>query len=264
MVALRPGCSLELNAPANPRLIKSELQSARKIPMRKPRTQKRVLYPARRGWRVSLRGIKWRPWPRPECCSVTRGQLTNAQGRGLGEAPGLSGRGPRVALVSGAGVAGCSAAHGPGLRPESQPLKTAPGDEMCCDFGDLLNRTQVFPPSHFTSTPAALHIFLFCVPQGFQPLMCVCPVPVALPSVDRSFSFTLGNNLSMLHGIKTSCGSLNVYIFELCNIGLLFNFTNIYRNRIGIYFCLLNWQYLFLNETFSYCENEGRLSRIHF
>lgn len=77
------------------------------------------------------------------------GQLTNAQGRGLGEAPGRSGRAPRVALVPGAGVAGCSAAHDPGLRPELQPLRTAPGDEMCRDFSDLLNQTQVFPPLPF-------------------------------------------------------------------------------------------------------------------
>lgn len=214
-LALRPGCSLDSNAPANPRLIKSEPQSAREIPMRKPRTQKRVLYPARRGWRASLRGIKWRPWPRPECCSVTRGQLTNAQGRGLGEAPGRSGRGPRVALVPGAGVAGCSAAHDPGLRPESQPLRTAPGDEMRCDFSDLLNQTQVFPSSHFTSTSAALHIFPLPRAPGV-PTSRVC-VPVALPSVERSFSHTLSNNMSMLHGIKTSCGSLNVYVFEICN-----------------------------------------------
>lgn len=58
------------------------------------------------------------------------GQLTNAQGRGLGEAPGRSGRAPRVALVPGAGVAGCSAAHDPGLRPELQPLRTAPGNNL--------------------------------------------------------------------------------------------------------------------------------------
>lgn len=44
-------------------------------------------------------GIEWRPRPPPRCPSGTRGQLTNAQGRGRARAPGHSPRGPRLASI---------------------------------------------------------------------------------------------------------------------------------------------------------------------
>lgn len=125
-VVLLPGYALECRG--HPRPIKSEPQSPRKIPMRKPRTR-RAFAPrlARPRW-----GTERRPRPPTKCSGVTRGPLLKAQGRGRGARP-LSARSqgrvsseqPAVAV---AGVSPAARALDP--RPESQPLRTAPGDAM--------------------------------------------------------------------------------------------------------------------------------------
>lgn len=142
-LTLRPGCSLESKAGATP----DGSNQNPNFPGRFRSAPRRALSAlvARPSW-----GIEWRPRTPPKCSSVTRGQLINAQGRGRGapplspRAPGRVSAGQQAAAVP--GVAGCSA---PSTATRVAAVRTAPGDAMCCDFGDLVNQTQVFSCSHF-------------------------------------------------------------------------------------------------------------------
>lgn len=116
--------------------------------MRKPSTQMRVLYPALAAGRcASLLGNRMEALACPQCSSVTRSQLTNAQGRGPAQTPGHLRRaqGRCGAGQQAAAVARCSAASCGKLQV------------TVTYFSDLLNQTQVFS-SHVPASPAALHV----------------------------------------------------------------------------------------------------------
>lgn len=128
--------------------------------MRKPRTQRRVLYPGRRG-------REWRPQHPPRGSCVTGRQLTNARGRCRAEANSHSGaeRGSREcraqAPAAAASAAGCSAARDPYPacgRSRRRCGRLQVTGRAVTYFRDPLSQIQVFS-SRFPSTPAALHVF---------------------------------------------------------------------------------------------------------
>lgn len=138
-------------------------------PDARPGAQRRVSVP-----RVPARSRTAAP-ASPPGGSVTGATGASSQTRAARPRRGNPGR-SGGATGPGAGVAGGAAAREPGLRPERQPPRTAPGDEMCCDFSDPPHPTQVIPSSRFASTPAARHTCLCRVPRASPPLVCAsCP-----------------------------------------------------------------------------------------
>lgn len=146
-LALRAGSSLESDARATPDQLNQNLRLPGRFPCASQHPDARSLPCSQRPARVPAGESNGGPGLPPQCSSVTRGQLTNAQGRGPAETPGRlpwahgrCGTGQQAAAVARCSAASCG---------KLQVTVTY--------FSDLLNQTQVFS-SHVPSSPAALHV----------------------------------------------------------------------------------------------------------
>lgn len=201
------------------------------------------------------------PQPTRRCPSVTR---ASSQTRRGAASPRRSATVARHRIGGQCGAEGCryllSCWMLPCVRPRpaghpTLPLRKALGEAKRCYLGHPKSQSQVFF-SHLPPVSTALYHLLF-IPQRYPPLACVHAIPRCFSLCWGAFIPHSGKQFVDTAGHKNVLGLTPMSFKYVTNYRGLFNLTNIYKNRVRICFCLLDWQYLLLSESLSACEEEG-------